>query len=123
MESIGQLTGGVAHDFTNLLAVILGSLTLLRKNLLEDPRTSRLIDGAIQGAQRGANLTRRLLAFARRQEVLGVATARSNKKPLNRGFCRLWGRLSKSTLAATGMDRIISFGVDEKCASPLLPSS
>ena len=69
MESIGQLTGGVAHDFNNLLAVILGSLTLLRKNLPEDPRTSRLIDGAIQGAERGANLTRRLLAFARRQEL------------------------------------------------------
>ena len=69
MESIGQLTGGVAHDFNNLLAVILGSLALLRKNLPEDPRTSRLIDGAIQGAERGANLTRRLLAFARRQEL------------------------------------------------------
>ena len=69
MESIGQLTGGVAHDFNNLLAVILGSLALLRKSLPEDPRTSRLIDGAIQGAERGANLTRRLLAFARRQEL------------------------------------------------------
>ena len=69
MESIGQLTGGVAHDFNNLLAVILGNLALLRKNLPEDPRTSRLIDGAIQGAERGANLTRRLLAFARRQEL------------------------------------------------------
>jgi len=69
MESIGQLTGGVAHDFNNLLAVILGSLSLLRKNLPEDPRTSRLLDGAIQGAERGANLTRRLLAFARRQEL------------------------------------------------------
>ena len=69
MESIGQLTGGVAHDFNNLLAVILGNMALLRKNLPEDPRTSRLIDGAIQGAERGANLTRRLLAFARRQEL------------------------------------------------------
>ncbi len=69
MESIGQLTGGVAHDFNNLLAVILGSLALLRKSLPEDPRTSRLIDAAIQGAERGANLTRRLLAFARRQEL------------------------------------------------------
>lgn len=69
MESIGQLTGGVAHDFNNLLAVILGSLSLLRKNLRDDPRTSRLIDGAIQGAERGATLTKRLLAFARRQEL------------------------------------------------------
>jgi len=69
MESIGQLTGGVAHDFNNLLAVILGSLSLLKKNIAHDTRTSRLIDGAIQGAERGATLTKRLLAFARRQEL------------------------------------------------------
>ena len=69
MESIGQLTGGVAHDFNNLLAVILGSLSLLRKGLSGDPRTSRLLEGAIQGAERGATLTKRLLAFARRQEL------------------------------------------------------
>ncbi len=69
MESIGQLTGGVAHDFNNLLAVILGSLSMLKKRLPEDPRTSRLLDGAIQGAERGATLTKRLLAFARRQEL------------------------------------------------------
>ena len=69
MESIGQLTGGVAHDFNNLLAVILGTLTLLKKGLPEDPRTTRLLEGAIQGAERGATLTKRLLAFARRQEL------------------------------------------------------
>ena len=69
MESIGQLTGGVAHDFNNLLAVILGSLTLLKKGISDDPRTSRLLEGAIQGAERGATLTKRLLAFARRQEL------------------------------------------------------
>jgi PAS domain S-box-containing protein len=69
MESIGQLTGGVAHDFNNLLAVILGSLSLLKKTVPEDPRISRLLDRAIQGAERGATLTTRLLAFARRQEL------------------------------------------------------
>jgi PAS domain S-box-containing protein len=69
METIGQLTGGVAHDFNNLLAVILGSLALLKKSLPDDPRTSRLLEGAIQGAERGATLTKRLLAFARRQEL------------------------------------------------------
>jgi PAS domain S-box-containing protein len=69
MESIGQLTGGVAHDFNNLLAVILGSLSLLKKGISDDPRTSRLLEGAIQGAERGATLTKRLLAFARRQEL------------------------------------------------------
>ena len=69
MESIGQLTGGVAHDFNNLLAVILGSLSLLKKAVPEEPRVSRLLDRAIQGAERGATLTTRLLAFARRQEL------------------------------------------------------
>src|SRR5690349_3100751 len=69
MESIGQLTGGVAHDFNNLLAVILGSLSLLKKAVPEEPRISRLLDRAIQGAERGATLTTRLLAFARRQEL------------------------------------------------------
>jgi PAS domain S-box-containing protein len=69
MESIGQLTGGVAHDFNNLLAVILGSLSLLKKTAPDDPRITRLLDRAIQGAERGATLTTRLLAFARRQEL------------------------------------------------------
>jgi PAS domain S-box-containing protein len=69
MESIGQLTGGVAHDFNNLLAVILGSLGLLKRAVPDDPRIFRLLDRAIQGAERGATLTARLLAFARRQEL------------------------------------------------------
>lgn len=69
MESLGKLTGGVAHDFNNLLMAVLGNLSLLRKRLPHDPRTARLIDGAIQGAERGATLTKRMLAFARRQEL------------------------------------------------------
>lgn len=69
MESLGQLTGGVAHDFNNLLMVILGNLQLLRKRVPDEPRFSRLIDGAIKGAERGATLTKRMLAFARRQEL------------------------------------------------------
>lgn len=68
MESIGQLTGGIAHDFNNLLAVILGNLDLLRKRIPDD-RAKRLLEGAIQGAQRGAALTQRLLAFSRRQDL------------------------------------------------------
>jgi PAS domain S-box-containing protein len=73
MDAIGQLTGGVAHDFNNLLMVILGSLELLRKRLPADPKTMRLVDNAIHGAQRGAGLTQRMLAFARRQELKPVA--------------------------------------------------
>jgi len=69
MEAIGQLTGGVAHDFNNLLMAVIGNLDLLRKRVAGDPRLDRLIQGAMQGAKRGASLTQRLLAFARRQEL------------------------------------------------------
>ena len=69
MEALGQLTGGVAHDFNNLLMVVLGNLGLLRKRLPQDPRLQRLLEGAQQGAERGAALTNRMLAFARRQEL------------------------------------------------------
>ncbi|MFZ5782354.1 MAG: PAS domain S-box protein [Pseudomonadota bacterium] len=70
LEAIGKLTGGVAHDFNNLLTVVIGSLELLRRYLPDaDPRVTRLLDNAMQGAQRGATLTQRMLAFARRQEM------------------------------------------------------
>ena len=56
LESLGQLTGGVAHDFNNLLMAILGNLELLRAtSAAATPRRSRLIDGAIQAAERGAD--------------------------------------------------------------------
>ncbi|TCA29597.1 PAS domain-containing hybrid sensor histidine kinase/response regulator [Rhizobium leguminosarum bv. viciae] len=69
MEAIGQLTGGVAHDFNNLLMVVLGNLELLGKHVGGDAKATRLVDGAIQGARRGAALTQRLLAFARQQDL------------------------------------------------------
>ncbi len=69
LEMIGQLTGGVAHDFNNLLMAVQANLGLLRKHLPGDPRTVRLIDGALQGVQRGTALTQRLLAFARQQDL------------------------------------------------------
>jgi PAS domain S-box-containing protein len=73
METIGQLTGGVAHDFNNILAVILGSLELAKKRLQpDDPRIHRHLDNAIQGALRGASLTQRMLAFARKQDLKPV---------------------------------------------------
>jgi len=69
LEAIGQLTGGIAHDFNNLLTAVLGSLELAQKRLPHDPQVSLLIENAIHGAQRGATLTQRMLAFARRQEL------------------------------------------------------
>ncbi len=67
LETLGQLTGGVAHDFNNLLTPIVGSLDLLRRRLPEDPKIERLIDGALQAADRARTLVSRLLAFGRRQ--------------------------------------------------------
>jgi PAS domain S-box-containing protein len=69
MDAIGKLTGGVAHDFNNLLAVIVGSLDLARQRLAAGGDISRYIDNALTAADRGATLTQRMLAFARRQEL------------------------------------------------------
>lgn len=69
IEAVGQLTGGVAHDFNNLLAVVMGNLDLLRKRLPPDPKLERLVQNALQGVQRGAALTQRMLSFARRQDL------------------------------------------------------
>ena len=69
MQAIGQLSGGIAHDFNNLLTVILGNLEVVRKRAADDPRITRLLDNATQGALRGVSLTQRMLAFARRQEL------------------------------------------------------
>jgi PAS domain S-box-containing protein len=69
LESIGQLTGGVAHDFNNLLMAVVANLDIVQRRVRGDPKLLRLVEGAIQGAQRGAALTQRLLAFARRQDL------------------------------------------------------
>jgi PAS domain S-box-containing protein len=69
MEMIGQLTGGVAHDFNNLLMAVIANLDLLKNRISGNDKAARLIDSAMQGARRGASLTQRLLAFARRQDL------------------------------------------------------
>ena len=69
MESLGQLTGGVAHDFNNVLAAVIGSLELIQRGAESGSRTALLAANAMQAAQRGATLAKRMLAFARRQEL------------------------------------------------------
>jgi PAS domain S-box-containing protein len=69
MEAIGQLTGGIAHDFNNILMAIISGLELLKKRIAEDPRSMTLLDNTIHAAERGASVTQRMLAFARRQEL------------------------------------------------------
>jgi PAS domain S-box-containing protein len=71
MEALGQLTGGIAHDFNNLLAVIVGNLELLTDRV-SDKESNRLIEQALRNAARGADLTRRLLAFGRQQTLKPV---------------------------------------------------
>ena len=70
MEAIGQITGGLAHDFNNMLAVIIGSLNLLKRRIERgDKDFLRFIDSAMDGAERAATLTHRLLAFSRQQPL------------------------------------------------------
>jgi PAS domain S-box-containing protein len=69
MEAIGQLTGGLAHDFNNLLTVVIGNLDLLQMELKSSPKAEGLAEIALRASLRGAELTRQLLAFARRQSL------------------------------------------------------
>jgi signal transduction histidine kinase/ActR/RegA family two-component response regulator len=69
MEAIGQLTGGMAHDFNNYLGVIVGNLDMLKESRGGDPVARRHVDAALQGALRAAELTQSLLAFSRRKRL------------------------------------------------------
>lgn len=70
MEALGHLTGGLAHDFNNLLAIIIGNLDVLAELRPGDAEQTELVHGAIDAALSGSELTKRLLAFARRQPLL-----------------------------------------------------
>ncbi|MBK1842557.1 response regulator [Azospirillum sp. YIM B02556] len=69
MEMVGQLTGGIAHDFNNMLMVVIGSLERLVPGLADDPKAARRAEMALQAALRCSDMTRRLLTFARRQQL------------------------------------------------------
>ncbi len=69
MEAVGQLTGGVAHDFNNLLMVVMGNLQLVEQLVKTDERASKRIRAALEAADKGSDLTRRMLAFSRQQTL------------------------------------------------------
>jgi PAS domain S-box-containing protein len=69
MEAIGQLTGGLAHDFNNLLTIIIGNLQLLDGKIMGDDKPKKRLAEAIDAARKGSDLTRQLLAFARKQDL------------------------------------------------------
>jgi PAS domain S-box-containing protein len=73
MDAIGQLTGGVAHDFNNMLAVIISGTSLLERRLAKGEDVKRLIDGISDAAHRAAGLTQRLLAFSRQLPLAPTA--------------------------------------------------
>jgi nitrogen-specific signal transduction histidine kinase/ActR/RegA family two-component response regulator len=69
MEALGQLSGGIAHDFNNILTVILGCAEFLGEEVKLDERLHRMAEMIVDAARRGADVTRRMLAFARRQNL------------------------------------------------------
>jgi PAS domain S-box-containing protein len=79
MEAVGQLTGGIAHDFNNLLSLVIGSLDFVLERELEDQTARDLVQSALDGALRGADLVQRLLAFSRKQ-VLNPTVIDLNKR-------------------------------------------
>jgi PAS domain S-box-containing protein len=91
MEALGQLTGGVAHDFNNILTVVLGNLQLLDELLQAQPAAHKLAAAATHAAQRGADLTRQLLTFARKQPLAPRAIAVD-------AFLQAWSELLTRTL-------------------------
>ncbi len=109
MEAIGQLTGGIAHDFNNMLAIIIGSLDLAKRRLTSDHvQAGRFLDNALEGANRAAALTQRLLAFSR-QQPLSPKTIEANKlvKNMSELLARTIGEtIELETVLGAGLWRI-----------------
>lgn len=89
MEALGRLTGGIAHEFNNLLAVIAGNLDFMRRSLDHDPSRREIIEDALASARSGADLIRQLLALGRRQ---ALAPRRTDVADHIRGMMRLLQR-------------------------------
>ena len=111
MEGIGQLTGGVAHDFNNVLTAVLGSLQLAAKRV-EDPRAKQLLDNAVQAAERGAKLTSQLLAFSRRQRLEPLAV------DLNAMIERMGGLFSSTLGGTVKVEKMLTEGLPPALADP-----
>ena len=99
LDTVGQVAG-VVHDFNNLLMAVMGSLTLLKKHLAEDPECELLLQNATQAAQRGASLTRGLLSFSRRREL----------KPQSVDIGEVVSGMEKLLEHALGFDIVLSYG-------------
>jgi PAS domain S-box-containing protein len=111
MEGIGQLTGGVAHDFNNVLTAVLGSLQLAAKRVT-DERAKQLMDNAVQAAERGAKLTSQLLAFSRRQRLEPLPV------DLNAMIERMGGLFSSTLGGTVKVEKGLAEGLPPALADP-----
>ena len=106
MDAIGQLTGGVAHDFNNILTVITGTIGILEEAVADQPELvaiAKLIDEA---AERGANLTKHLLAFARKQPLQPPRSRRQRAGAGSRQTAASDARRAHRDHAAAGRRRL-----------------
>jgi len=94
MEAVGQLTGGIAHDFNNLLMVVIGNLQLVEKLVEGDGKAAKRIRAAIDAADKGSDLTRRMLAFSRQQ------TLQNREIPINDMLLAMQDMLRQAITAA-----------------------
>lgn len=112
MEAVGQLVGGIAHDFNNLLGVIVGNLDLMARKLEGDDRLLRQVTKALNAANRGANLTRRLLTFSRK------TPSRLESVDVNETISDLGDLIRKSLTSSVtlelGLDETIPFALTER---------
>jgi CheY-like chemotaxis protein len=94
MDAIGQLTGGIAHDFNNLLSAVIGGLHLLERRLELGEREQRIVDHMRHAAEQGAELVRRMMAFARKQDLSPTSVAASH-------LCKSVAGLVEHTMGGT----------------------
>lgn len=113
MEAVGQLTGGIAHDFNNLLSVIMNSLHLMQRRMKRgEGNVERLIDSALDGAERAATLTKRLLAFSRQQPLAPVPI------DANRLLSGMDGLLRRTLPENIGVEMVLFGGLWQTSADP-----
>ncbi|MEN3349822.1 MAG: hypothetical protein V7632_3457 [Bradyrhizobium sp.] len=113
MEAVGQLTGGIAHDFNNMLAVIIAGLNLVQRKLARgETDVERFLEGAVDGAQRAAGLTQRLLAFSRQQPLAPVTL------DANRMISGMADLLSRTLGETTDLETVLSAGLWQIRADP-----
>ena len=109
MDAIGQLTGGIAHDFNNLLSAVLGGIHLLERRLQLGEREQLIVDQMRHAAEQGAELVRRMMAFARKQDLSPTSVD-------PRSLCKSVAGLVEHTLGRDDQHRL---GMRRRGAEPV----